>query len=107
MAASHLPAAATVAVQLVGIAAALAFVFGEILHRDRATRHAIALVIGSVAFYIAASPLHEFGPAAASQRGMVAVGLLSAVLLVDWRNRAVRASVGVPQSSPVESRGLP
>ena len=52
MAASHLPAAATVAVQLVGIVAALAFVFGEILHRDRATRHAMALVTGSVSFYM-------------------------------------------------------
>src|SRR5262245_23787064 len=106
MAASHLPAAATVAVQLVGIVAALAFVFGEIFHRDRATRHLMSLVIGSVSFYIAASPLHEFGPAASSQRGMMAVGLLSLVLLVAWRNQVVRASVDVPRSSPVEWRDL-
>jgi hypothetical protein len=107
MAASHLPAAATVAVQLLGSVAALAFVFGEILHRDRATRHAMALVIGSVSFYIAASPLHEFGPAAGAQRGMMAVGLLSLVLLVAWRYKVVRASVDVPRFSPVESRDLP
>jgi hypothetical protein len=106
MAASHLPAAATVAVQLVGIVAALAFVFGEIFHRDRATRHAMALVTGSVLFYIAASPLHEFGPAASSQRGMMAVGLLSLVLLVAWRDKVVRASTNVLQFSPVESRDL-
>ena len=104
MAASHLPAAVTVAVQLLGSVAALAFVFAEILHRDRATRHAMALIIGSVSFYIAASPLHEFGPAASSQRGMMAVGLLSLVLLVAWRNKVVRASVAIPRSSPIESR---
>ena len=106
MAASQLPAAATVAVQLVGIVAALAFVFGEVLHRDRATRHAMALVIGSVSFSIASSPLHEFGPAASSQRGMMAVGLLSLVLLVAWSYKVVRATVDVLQLSPVESRGM-
>jgi hypothetical protein len=37
---------------------------------------------------------------------MMAVGLLSLVLLVAWRDKVVRASTNVLQFNPVESRDL-
>jgi hypothetical protein len=87
MAASKLPAAVTLAAQLTGMAVALVFVFTQLFHRDRATRHLVALVIGALSFCLVFSPLLEFGTA--KKTGMTAVGILAAILLVVWARRVI------------------
>ena len=93
MAASKLPAPVTLATQLVGLAGAIAFASTQLLHRDRTTRHLVSVVVGSVSFYLAFSPLLEFGPP--KKVGMTAVGIISAILLVVWARRATVGGVGM------------
>ena len=105
MAASKFPAPVTLAVQLSGMAIALAFAFTQLVHRDRATRHLVALVIGSLSFYLAFSPLLEFGPA--KKTGMTAVGILALILLVFLARRARKAAIDVNGVSSLKMEHLP
>ena len=93
------------AVQLIGIAVALGFAFTQVLHRDRATRHLVVLIAGSLSFYLVFSPLLEFGPA--KKMGMTAVGVPGVILLVVWarRVRDVQMRPGGPDASIRSSPG--
>ncbi len=93
MAEAKIPAERTLAVQLAGVAAALAFVFFEVFHQRRTTRHLVSLVIGLAFFFILVTVLHEFGQTGGSRRGMLAVGIVSLVLLILWRRRVLKGGI--------------
>ena len=102
MAGAKVPAVATLAIQLGLIAAALTFFFGEVLHPDRAIRHLLAMIVGSLSFFIAFTPVHELGATDPSKRGMAVVGVVGLILLIVWS----RSVVAAEQAGAEESRHI-
>ena len=79
--------AITVAVQLAGIALVAAVVYFQLLNRNFSIRHIVALVTGSLLFWIMLTPLSEFGMIGNPDptTGMFLVGIVTLGLLVYWR----------------------
>jgi hypothetical protein len=95
IAATGASASTTVAVQLAGIALVSVIVYFQFFGKDFSFRHTVALVTGSLLFWILLTPLSEFGLAANPDptTGMLLVGICALVLLVLWR-RAVLIDAG-------------
>lgn len=87
------PGVTTVVVELAFVCLSLAFVFLEVYHRGVTRRHLTSLIIGSLTPYILLTPVHEYLGRSASvnpKTGMVAVGVIAAILLYIWRRVVLR-----------------
>jgi hypothetical protein len=88
LAEARVPAIITLFVQLVGVVLTLLFVAYQIYHQNITNRHIVSLIIGLILFWILLTPFHEFGLTENPDptQGMLAVGIVSLILLVIWRN---------------------
>jgi hypothetical protein len=100
------PGATAVAVELTVVCLALAFVFLQLCQQRVTVRHTTALVIGSLTPYILLTPVHQYlwkSSPANPKTGMLAVGILAAVLLFVWRKAAIRKD---RQVQPLHGDGI-
>lgn len=91
-------ATTAIGVQLLGLMAALLFASLQICHPRITQRHLLALVCGSLLWFVALTPVHELHPAANPDPtdGMLAVGLVALTLLVLLWRRVVRTPRTLP-----------
>jgi drug/metabolite transporter (DMT)-like permease len=82
----------TIFAQVLLIAFVLLFLFFQVYHRNAGRRHAVALVFGSLLFFIVLAPVQEFGNTQNPDPtdGMTLVGVIILVLLLFWRRRVLR-----------------
>lgn len=92
LAENNVPSIITVPVQIILMAVIVLFAGHQICHKDRTVRHIVAVISGSVMFYILLTPIHEFGGTANPDptQGMLLVGMVSLVLLVLWRHSVLK-----------------
>ncbi|MBU0478692.1 hypothetical protein KKC91_09015 [bacterium] len=82
----------TISIQLVEIIFVLLFVFFQIYHQDITKHHIVALIFGSILYWILLTPIYEIkgvlglDPA----QGYLIVGIVSLILLIMWRHRVLK-----------------
>lgn len=85
LASLKVPPLVTIIFQLMTVVAILWFVFFQLLHQDCTRRHTVALCFGSIMHWIILTPMLELTQP--SSRGLLVIGLISLILLVQWRRR--------------------
>ena len=91
LATNDVPGTTALAVQLVGRVLVLLLIIYQLWHRDLMLRHIVALVSGSVTFFLI------FGTIAGFASGMLAVGIIGLILLIRWRRVVLRDLVNKPE----------
>ena len=88
------PASATICGQMILSAMILLFIGFQIYHQQCTRRHLIALCSGALLQWIIITPIHEFAKTDNPEpmRGMLWVGVISLVLLLSWRKKALSAA---------------
>ncbi len=77
--------------QLVFIALLSLFAVFQIYHKDVTKRHIVALIFGSILFWIIVSPFQELNTENPDPTtGMFAVGIISFILLILWRRSVLK-----------------
>jgi len=66
--------------------------FKQIYNKNTTKRHIVALITGSILFWILLTPLYELGlvPNPDPTQGMLIVGIISLILLVIWRRKVLK-----------------
>ncbi len=91
LAQAHMPATITIIVQLAEVTLILLFMAYQIYHQNVGERHIVALIFGSIFFWILLAPVQEFRKFNPDPtQGMLVVGIVSLILLILWRHAVLK-----------------
>ena len=87
-----IPGWITIIIVLFVVLLILLFVRYQIYNEDLTKRHIVALITGTILFWIFLSPIYEFFPESNVDptQGMLMVGIVSLILLIVWRIKVLK-----------------
>ncbi len=92
LAALGVPGIIAIVIQLFVVLLTLLFVKYEIYNKNTTKKHIVALITGTILFWIFLTPIYEFFPQTDVDptRGMLAVGITALILLILWRRKVLK-----------------